>query len=57
MNLKENVDLIKDEISTEEKFFESFFKVEKFWKKYKVAIIGISVVTIVSFLDYKSKTI
>jgi hypothetical protein len=41
MSIKENVSYIKDEISSEEKFFESFFKVEKFYKKYKIAIIGI----------------
>jgi tetratricopeptide (TPR) repeat protein len=35
MNLKENVSYIKDEISTEEQFFESFFRVESFYKKYK----------------------
>jgi len=55
MSLKENVDLIKDGISTEEKFFESFFKVEKFWKKYKIAIIGIGVIVIVSLLGLQIK--
>jgi tetratricopeptide (TPR) repeat protein len=48
MSLKENVDYIKQEISNEEKFFESFFKVEKFWKKYKLIII----ITIVGVLGY-----
>jgi hypothetical protein len=55
MSLKENVDLIKDGISTEEKFFESFFKVEKFWKKYKIAIIGIGVIVIISLLGLQIK--
>ena len=57
MSLKENVDYIKDEISNEEKFFESFFKVEKFYKKYKFIIIAL-VVTVLGYfigsniLDY-----
>jgi hypothetical protein len=46
MNIKENLDFLKDEISTEEKFFEGFFKLERVWKRYKVIIIGVSVVAI-----------
>jgi len=48
MNLKENMTSIKEEISTEEQFFESFFKIEKFYKKYKFFLIGL-VVAIVAF--------
>jgi len=48
MSLKENVDYIKQEISTEEQFFESFFKVEKIYKKYKLLIIG----TVIAILGY-----
>ena len=48
MSLKENVDFIKQEISSEEKFFENFFKLEKFWKKYKLIII-ISLVAIFGY--------
>jgi hypothetical protein len=53
MSIKENVSYIKDEISSEEKFFESFFKVEKFYKKYKFAIIG-AVITIISYIAITS---
>jgi len=49
MSLKENVEFIKDEISTEEKFFEGFFKLEKVWKKYKVVIVSSSIVVIALF--------
>lgn len=48
MSLKENVEYIKQEISTEEQFFESFFKVEKIYKKYKLLIIG----TVIAVLAY-----
>jgi len=50
MSLKENIDFLKDEITTEEKFFEGFFKLEKIWKKYKIVIIGIVVVGFVGFI-------
>ena len=48
MSLKENVDYIKEEISTQESFIENFFKLEKFYKKYKIAIISIAIVCIVA---------
>jgi len=50
MSLKENVDYIKQEISTEEQFFESFFKVEKIYKKYKLLIIGTVIAALVYFI-------
>ena len=51
MSLKENVQYIKEEISSEEKFFESFFKLEKFYKKYKYLIILIVVGTLAYFIS------
>jgi len=48
MSLEQNINYIKKEISSEEKFFESFFKLEKFFKKYKLIII----LTTVSILTY-----
>jgi hypothetical protein len=51
MSLKENVNFIKSEITSQEKFFESFFKLEKFWKKYKVAIISSIVIIIIGFVS------
>jgi hypothetical protein len=50
MSLKENVKFIKDEISTQEKFFEGFFKLEKVWKKYKVVIVSSSIIAIALFI-------
>lgn len=50
MSLKENVGFIKDEISTEEKFFEGFFKLEKVWARYKIAIISVGAVILLSFI-------
>ncbi len=50
MSVKENLDFIKEEISTEEKFFEGFFKLEKVWAKYKLVVIGGGVLAIASFV-------
>lgn len=35
MSLKENVDFVKNELNSEEKFLESFVKIERFYKKIK----------------------
>ena len=48
MSLKENVDFIKKEISAEESYMENFFKVEKFYKKYKKAIFAAAIIGVVS---------
>jgi len=50
MSLKQNVNFIKEEISTEEQFFESFFKLEKYYKKYKVFIYTFVVVVLGYFI-------
>jgi hypothetical protein len=41
LGLKENIDAVKEEISTEEQFLESIIKGERFFKKYKKLIIAI----------------
>jgi len=46
LSLKEDIDLVKEELSSEEKFFEKAVVTEKFVKKYKKVIIG-SVVAVV----------
>ncbi|MEO1937360.1 MAG: hypothetical protein ABGW85_01860, partial [Sulfurimonas sp.] len=46
MSLKENIEMVKDELNSEEKFFEKAVMTEKFVKKYKKAIIG-SIIAIV----------
>jgi len=47
MSLKENIDFVKDELNTEEKFLEGFVKVERFYKKYKLIVI-VAVVVVIS---------
>ncbi|MDD2699235.1 MAG: hypothetical protein PHF17_10575 [Arcobacteraceae bacterium] len=52
MSLKENVSYIKDEISTEEQFFENFFKIEKFYKRYKKVILSSVVLLVVGLIGF-----
>lgn len=51
MSLKENMEAIKEELSSEEKFFESAVKTERFIKKYrKPLIFGTSALIIVTIV-------
>ena len=43
MSLKENIDMVKEELNQEEKFFASAVKTERFVKKYKTPLISILV--------------
>jgi hypothetical protein len=40
LSLKENINMVKDELNSEEKFFEKAVMTERFVKKYKKAMIG-----------------
>jgi len=50
MSIQDSVSYIKEEISNEEKFFESFFKLEKFYKKYKYVIFAVVGIVIIYFI-------
>jgi len=52
MSLKDNMDFVKDELNSEEKFLEGFVRVERIFKKYKLLIIGALVVLIGGFIAY-----
>ncbi len=64
MSIQENVEFLKKEISTEEKFFEGFFKLEKVWQSYKLVLIGAAVLilggfigtNVMSYLELQNKT-
>lgn len=55
MSMKENVDFVKDELNSEEKFLESTVKVEKIFKKYKFPIIAAVVLLIALAIGYNVK--
>ena len=58
MSLKENVDYVKEELNSEEKFLEGFVRVERFYKKYKIIIILALIVIIGLVIGlYTTKTI
>ncbi len=50
MSIKENVDFVKDELNSEEKFLESVVKVESFYKRYKALIIGLGSIAVVAII-------
>lgn len=50
MSLKENMDFVKEELNSEEKFLESFVKLERFFKKYKLLIISAIVIIVVAII-------
>ncbi len=50
MGLKENIDAVKKEISTEEQFLGSIIKAEGFFKKYKNLLIAFAALLIVAAL-------
>ena len=52
MAIKENINAIKQEITTEEQFLEGMIKGERFVKKYKNAIIGTVVVLVLAGVGY-----
>lgn len=55
MSLKENVDFVKQELNSEEKFIESFVKVERFYKKYKKALIAAVAIIVIGSIGYTVK--
>lgn len=48
MSLKENMDALKEELSSEEKFFESAVRTERFVKRYQKPLVG-SVIALLFF--------
>jgi hypothetical protein len=52
MSIKENVDYVKTELSSEEKFLENFVKSERFFKKYKTLIFGVIGILIIGVIAF-----
>ena len=47
MSIKENVDYVKEELSSQEKFLENFVKGERFYKKYRTLIFAFIAIIVV----------
>ncbi|MBK6303857.1 MAG: hypothetical protein IPF43_08425 [Arcobacter sp.] len=56
MSIKDDVNYIKNELSSEEKFLESFVKTERFFKKYKKLIVVLIILAIVGSIVFLVKT-
>ena len=56
MSMKENVDFVKNELNSEEKFLEGFVKIERFYKKFKALIIGLVIILVVAFIAFGIKS-
>ena len=56
MSIKDDVNYIKNELSSEEKFLESFVKTERFFKKYKKLIVVLIISVIVGSMAFLVKT-
>jgi hypothetical protein len=50
MSLKENINYIKEEVSAQESLMEKTFKLEQFYKKYKIVILGTVSVIVIGFI-------
>lgn len=55
MSLKENVDYVKEELNSEEKFLEGTVKLERFFKKNKIIIIATVLVIITAVVGISVK--
>ena len=56
MSIKDDVNYIKNELSSGEKFLESFVKTERFFKKYKKLIVVLIITVIVGSIAFFVKT-
>ena len=50
MSLKENIEMVKEELNSEEQFFEKAVQTERFVKKYKKPLIGIVTAAILAIV-------
>ena len=59
MSLKENIEMVKDELNSEEQFFEKAVQTERFVKKYKkplIAIVSAAVLAVITASAYNIYT-
>lgn len=52
MSIKENVNYVKTELSSEEKFLENFVKGERFFKKYKTLIFAFVAILLIGIIAF-----
>ena len=52
MSIKEQVEFVKDELTQDEKLLESLIKVERFYKKNRLAILAVSISFVIGGIGY-----
>ena len=52
MSIKEQVDFVKEELTQDEKLLEGLIKVERFYKRNKIAILALSVTLVLGGIGY-----
>jgi len=52
MSIKEQVEFVKDEFTQDEKILESLIKVERFYKKNRLAILAVSISIVIGGVGY-----
>jgi hypothetical protein len=52
LSLKENIQAVKDELNSEEKFFENAIRTERFVKKYQKPLIAAVVALVIGLGSY-----
>ncbi len=50
MSLKDNIEMVKEELNSEEQFFEKAVQTERFVKKYKIQLIGFVTVAVLAIV-------
>lgn len=55
MSIKENVDYVKEELSSQEKFLENFVKGERFYKKYRILIFAFIAIVVIGSIGFVVK--
>jgi hypothetical protein len=53
MDLKNSINEVKQELSSDEKLLEQAFHLERFFKKYKKPLIALALILILHLLDIK----
>jgi hypothetical protein len=53
MDLKNSINEVKQELSSDEKLLEQAFHLERFFKKYKKPLIALTLILILAFVGYK----
>ena len=55
MSLKQDIDYVKEELTSQEQFLSNFMKIERFFKKHKMKLISLAVICILGIFGMIAK--